>query len=77
MVGKTKEVSKGIGMVPSAFREGGGWRGRFSDGGAGTQPEDTAVSDGTQRCPGHDGSIYPCQHGTVKRELLRAEGRKR
>ena len=63
MVGKTKEVSNGIGMVPPAFREGGGWRGRFSDGGAGPRPEDAAVSDGAQQCPGHDGSIYPCQHG--------------
>ena len=33
-----------------------------ADGGAGPQPEDAAVSDGAQRCPGHDGSLHPCQH---------------
>ena len=58
MVGKTNEVSKGIGMVPPVFREGSGWRERFSDGGAGTRTEDAAVSDGAQRCPGHDGSVH-------------------
>ena len=44
--------------------------GKAADGGKGflmaeqgLKPEDAAVSDGAQRCPGNDGSIYPCQYG--------------
>ena len=63
MVGKTKEVSKGIGTVPPVC-------GKVADGGKGflmaeqgLKPEDATVSDGAQRCPGHDGSLHSCQHG--------------